>query len=205
VTIFSENTVQNRCSFGSYVPLDDVTWLSRTYDNVRVVRIEHSFSDFILASQCDFRSLLQIEREDIHQSIRFIIPVFSTFGIGYQKQLRHFWTPVHRSHCSHDLSSWLETKLLGHLLTLLFLVLAILIAISKEVTYDIKLLIESSLNESSSFPNKFVEFFLGHLLLGVFLWEDLESFLSFFELSSKSFFLCFLRPFTREWSLSSRL
>jgi hypothetical protein len=25
VTIFSENTVQNRCSFGSYVPLDDVT------------------------------------------------------------------------------------------------------------------------------------------------------------------------------------
>ena len=48
VSILSENTVEYRCSLGTHIPLDDVTRLSRTNNQIWVERIVHGFSDLIL-------------------------------------------------------------------------------------------------------------------------------------------------------------
>ena len=73
VTIFCYDTLLNCSWFSTDVPLNDVSWLSCTNNNIWLKWTKHCFCDLILASKRVLRSIFQTEWKDIYQTVRLII------------------------------------------------------------------------------------------------------------------------------------
>jgi hypothetical protein len=89
----------------------------------------------------------------------------------------YLWTPVHGGDGSLDMQVWLENELLGNLVSLLLLASgAFVVFLLEEVTQDVELLIECSLNDSAGLAYEFLELFRFHFSFAVFFRHQLEAF-----------------------------
>ena len=138
MTIFRQNRFLNRSSFSSNIPLNNITRLSSSNNNIRKKGIKYSFCNLILASKGNLRSRFQIKWKYVNKSIRFIKPIFITLTIRNQQKFRDLWTPINRSDSSFHLNIRLKNKIICNLISPLLFGCSFLIFLNEKITNHIK-------------------------------------------------------------------
>lgn len=170
MTFARQDTVLHRSSFCADIPLHDVAGLRAANDDIRLERIEQGLRHFILARQRDFGARLQVQRENVDETVGLVVPVLAAFAVTTQQKLVVLGTPVHACDGTLDLHIRLENELLSDLLALHDLLLLVLVVvIRKEITNDVEFLIKSALHDSARLRDELAEIFLGVFLLRVLL------------------------------------
>ncbi len=83
VTILSKSGFLHRRGLCSDVPLNYIPWVGCTDYDIWLKWIKYSLGNFILTCESNLGSCLEISREDVDQTVRFVISVLWTFAVTH--------------------------------------------------------------------------------------------------------------------------